>query len=99
MSSTLDTSHPEISPLKADENMLFGLPPTLIITAQNDVLRDEGEAYARKLDSAGVNVLNIRVNGTIHDFLMLNALSNTFPAKGALLFACEALKNALHNKN
>ena len=85
-----------VSPLKADEEDLKGLPPTLIITAENDVLRDEGEAYARKLDSAGVDVLNIRINGTIHDFLMLNALSDTQCAKGALNLACNMLKKALH---
>ena len=85
-----------VSPLKADEEDLKGLPPTLIITAENDVLRDEGEAYARKLDSAGVDVLNIRINGTIHDFLMLNALSDTRCAKGALNLACNMLKKALH---
>jgi len=77
-----------VSPLKADEEDLKGLPPTLIITAENDVLRDEGEAYARKLDSAGVD--------TIHDFLMLNALSDTQCAKGALNLACNMLKKALH---
>lgn len=85
-----------ISPLQADESELAGLPPTLIITAENDVLRDEGEAYARKLDSANVDVLNVRINGTIHDFLMLNALSDTEPAKGVLMFACKTLKKVLH---
>ena len=85
-----------ISPLKASEEELALLPPTLIITDENDVLRDEGEAYARKLDSAGVDVLNVRINGTIHDFVMLNALSDTFAAKGALDLACKMLKDALH---
>ena len=85
-----------ISPLQAEETQLAGLPKTLIITAENDVLRDEGEAYARKLDSAGVDVLNVRVNGTIHDFLMLNALSDTPQAKGALLLACNMIKNTLY---
>lgn len=84
-----------ISPLQADETQLAGLPPALIITAENDVLRDEGEAYARKLDSAGVDVLNVRMNGTIHDFLMLNALSETPQAKAALMLACNMLKKAL----
>lgn len=88
-----------ISPLKAEIDDLEGLPPTLIITAENDVLRDEGEAFARKLDSAGVEVLNVRVNGTIHDFLMLNTLADTQPAKGALSLACKMLKKALHKNN
>lgn len=85
-----------ISPLKAEEEDLAKLPQTLIITAENDVLRDEGEAYARKLDSAGIDVLNVRINGTIHDFLMLNALADTLPARGAMALACTMLKKALH---
>ena len=85
-----------ISPLKAQEEDLENLPPTLIITAENDVLRDEGEAYGRKLESAGVDVLNIRMNGTIHDFIMLNALSETQPSKTAFELACNMLKNALN---
>lgn len=88
-----------ISPLKAEEEDLAGLPPTLIITAENDVLRDEGEAFARKLDTAGVEVLNVRVNGTIHDFVLLNALADTQPAKGALSLACKMLKKVLHKNN
>ena len=66
-----------ISPLKSDIEDLENLPTTLLISVENDVLRDEGESFARKLDIAGVDVINIRVNGTIHDFLMLNALKNT----------------------
>ena len=84
-----------VSPLRACIDDLAGMPSALIITAENDVLRDEGEAYARKLDSAGVDVLNVRMNGTIHDFLMLNALSETPQAKGALMLACNMLKKAL----
>ena len=86
-----------ISPLKAQEDDLKNLPPALIITAENDVLRDEGEAYGRKLELAGVDVLNIRMNGTIHDFVMLNALSESQPAKASFDLACSMLKNALYN--
>ena len=56
------------SPLQATLAQLKGLPPTLIQTAENDVLRDEGEAYGRKLDAAGVKVTSVRYNGMIHDF-------------------------------
>lgn len=63
------------SPLRATVNQLKGLPPALIITSDNDVLRDEAEAYGRKLDEAGVPVTTVRYNGTIHDFGLLNALS------------------------
>ena len=85
-----------ISPLKAALEDLQGLPPALIITDENDVLRDEGEAYARKLEQANVKVISVRINGTIHDFMMLNALADTEPAKGAFTLACNVLKNILH---
>lgn len=83
------------SPLRASSEELEGLPPALIITAENDVLRDEGEAMARKLDEAGVETASLRVNGTIHDFLMLNALQNTAPSKEGLSAAVDALNRAV----
>jgi acetyl esterase len=75
---------PYAAPLKATLEQLRGLPPTLIQTAENDVLRDEGEAYARKLDEAGVNVANVRYNGAIHDFALLNALRDVPSTDAAL---------------
>ncbi len=81
------------SPLRATKEDLEGLPPALIITDENDVLRDEGEAYARKLDEAGVTVGVVRVNGTIHDFLMLNALADTVPTKAAMALAVISLQD------
>lgn len=83
------------SPLRASLEELEGLPPALIITAENDVLRDEGEAMARKLDAAGVKTASVRVNGTIHDFLMLNALQKTAPSREGLAVAVDALKRAV----
>lgn len=91
----IDRKNKYVSPLHADVEELKNLPSTLIITAENDVLRDEGEAYARKLDNAGVDVINVRINGTIHDFMMLNALSETEPVKGALKIICFVLKSEL----
>ena len=82
------------SPLRASLKDLAGLPPALVITAQNDVLRDEGEAYAQKLMEAGVEVTALRCNGTIHDFMMLNALAESAPARLAVSVACDALRNA-----
>lgn len=65
------------SPLRAGVEQLQGLPPALVITAEADVLRDEGEAYAGKLREAGVPVTAVRYQGVIHDFVMLNALRET----------------------
>jgi len=83
------------SPLRATIDQLRGLPPALIITAENDILRDEGEAYARKLWEACVRVTVTRYVGTIHDFVMLNALADTPAARGAILQATTQLKMAL----
>lgn len=63
------------SPLQATTEQLKGLPPTLIIVAENDILRDEGEAFGRKLDEAGVTVTTARYLGMIHDFGLLNGLA------------------------
>ncbi|SPB15107.1 alpha/beta hydrolase [Caballeronia novacaledonica] len=83
------------SPLRASLDELKGLPPALVITDENDVLRDEGEAYARKLTQAGVPVTSARYNGTIHDFVMLNALAETPATRAAIAQANATLKAAL----
>ncbi|MEZ2126482.1 MULTISPECIES: alpha/beta hydrolase [unclassified Sinorhizobium] len=76
--------NPYVSPLRASLDQLKGLPPALVITAENDPLRDEGEAYARKLKEAGVTVAAIRYNGTIHDFVLLNAIRNVPSTEAAI---------------
>ena len=86
-----------VSPVYAEIDDLRGLPPALIITNENDVLRDEGEEYGRKLTEAGVSVMNVRINGTIHDCMMLNGLSQTPPVKAAFYLTCKTLKKVLHN--
>lgn len=83
------------SPLLASTEQLKGLPPALVQTAENDILRDEGEAYARKLDEAGVKVTATRYNGMIHDWGLLNAISQVPATKSALLQAAVELKKAL----
>ena len=83
------------SPLQASLSELKGLPPALIQVAENDVLRDEGEAYARKLDEAGVDVTLVRYMGLIHDYGLLNPLAHVPAVKSALLYAASAIKKAL----
>src|SRR3954465_953560 len=83
------------SPLRASLDELAGLPPALVITAEADVLRDEGEAYASKLRAAGVPVDAVRYQGIIHDFVMLNALADTNAARGAMHQARAVLHDAL----
>ncbi len=82
------------SPLRATLEQLRDLPPALVITAEADVLRDEGEAYANKLREAGVRVSAVRFQGIIHDFVMLNALAPTTAARGAMALAIDWLRNS-----
>ena len=85
---------PTASPLQASLDQLSGLPPALIITDENDVLRDEGEAYAHKLMAAGVPVTATRYLGTIHDFVLLNPITNTPAPRAAIAEANVALRKA-----
>jgi len=90
-----ERSNPLASPLQATIEELRGLPPALVITAEHDVLRDEGEAYAHKLAQAGVVVIGQRYLGTIHDFVMLNGVTSTPAARSAIATANAVLKAAL----
>ncbi|MGK5027719.1 alpha/beta hydrolase fold domain-containing protein [Janthinobacterium sp. RB2R34] len=83
------------SPLQATVEQLKGLPPTLIQTAEFDVLRDEAEAYGRKLDAAGVKVKSVRYNGLIHDFGLLNVNSHVPVIRSAIAQASQELKTNL----
>jgi acetyl esterase len=83
------------SPLQASVQQLKGLAPALVQTAENDVLRDEGEAYARKMNEAGVAVSAVRYQGMIHDYGLLNPLAHIPEVQSALLYAGAELKRAL----
>lgn len=84
------------SPLRATTEQVTGLPPALVITAEADVLRDEGEAYANKLRAAGVPVISRRYRATIHDFMMVDAMADTNAAKAATAQAIQYLTNAIN---
>ncbi|MDR6758105.1 acetyl esterase [Mycoplana sp. BE70] len=81
-----------VSPINASSEQLTGLPQTLLLVDENDVLRDEGEAYGRKLAAAGVPVTSVRYNGTIHDFMLLNPIANTPAVRGAIEQASQYLR-------
>lgn len=77
------------SPLRAGASQLKGMPETLILHGEADVLRDEGEAYARKLRAAGVPVACVQFQAMIHDFVMLNSLDETMACRAAMDLSTE----------
>ncbi|MCO1659930.1 alpha/beta hydrolase [Pseudonocardia humida] len=84
-----------VSPLRASLDELSGLPETFLVVDENDVLRDEGEAFARRLVEAGVRTTSVRYNATLHDFMMLNPLRRTAATTGAVEQAVDILRRAL----
>jgi acetyl esterase len=90
---------PLVSPLRANIETLSKLPPALVITAECDVLRDEGESYAHKLAQAGVSVTAMRLTGTVHNFMVIDELQHSFPARSAMQSLIERLQLALHSCN
>lgn len=84
-----------VTPLHATVEQLRGLPPALIQVAENDILRDAGEAYGRKLDEAGVPVTTIRYNGMIHDFGLFNAIADLPPVRSLFIHAAAEMKKYL----
>lgn len=88
-------NNPYVSPLRATPDQLKGLPPALVITAENDPLRDEGEAYAHKLQQAGVSVTATRYNGMIHDFVLLNAIRGVAGTQAAIQQVNDGIREAL----
>lgn len=85
------TTHPLAAPLLTES--LKNLPPALVITAEYDPLRDEGEAYAKRLQEEGVPAQLIRYEGMIHGFMTM--LEGVDKARVAVTEAADALKRAL----
>ena len=83
------------SPNQATLEQVAGLPPALLLVDEADVLRDEGEAYAAKLRAAGVPVTTVRYDGTVHDFMLLDSLSQSHAARAATAQAIAFLRAAL----
>jgi acetyl esterase len=83
------------SPLRAPAEALQGLPPALVQTAHSDVLRDEGEAYARRLNEAGVEVVAVRYNGLIHDWGLLNPIAAVPEVRTAITQVASELRKRL----
>lgn len=80
------------SPLRAGIDCLKSFPRTMIINGQADVLRSEGEAFGERLRCAGVDVTALQIQGTIHDFVMLNALDRTNACRTAMDVSTEWVK-------
>ena len=83
------------SPLRAPLDRLRGLPPALVVVCENDVLRDEGESYARRLAAAGVPTTSVRFNGVLHDFMVLNPLRAAPPTDTAIELVSAVLRKVL----
>ena len=83
-----------VSPVRAPLDQLKGLPPALVIVDENDILRDEGEAYAARLRDADVPTACVRFNGTMHDFMNLNALRDTETTRAAMNLAASTFRRA-----
>ncbi|HEY9048148.1 MAG TPA: alpha/beta hydrolase [Ohtaekwangia sp.] len=84
-----------VSPLRASVDQLRGLPQALIVTAENDILQDEGEAYSRKLREAGVESASVCYKGMIHDFGVLNALAELPATRSMVLHVAATLRRYL----
>jgi acetyl esterase len=90
-----DVRQPDASPLLVDD--LSGLPPALVVTAEFDPLRDEGEAYAQRMRDAGVDVTTSRYDGMIHGFYGLDSIFDS--AKRATAETVNALRDALSKQS
>ncbi|WP_295936019.1 alpha/beta hydrolase [uncultured Alistipes sp.] len=84
-----------LSALRAPLEKLKGLPPTLIETAENDILRDQGEEFGRRLDQAGVDATTVRFNNVIHDWGMLNGCAELPETKALIMLSAAFLKKHL----
>lgn len=91
----VDRDDRHASPLRATLSQLRGLPPTLIMVAENDILRDQGEALGRKLDEAGVTTTTLRFNGVVHDWGLLNGFAELPQTRDLITISAATLKKYL----
>ncbi len=90
LSSEADAANPYAAPLQAKD--FRRLPPALVVTAEFDPLRDEGEAYARRLIEAGVPATSTRYDGMVHGFLSYHEVADA--GRQALAESAAALRAA-----
>lgn len=88
------TSDPHVSPLHAGEEVFSQFPPTLIVTCEYDVLRDEGEQFAALLTRAGVDVTAVRWLGSLHSFLVTESLSSSVSAQTCIDMVAQHIRRA-----
>jgi acetyl esterase/lipase len=89
--------HDTVSPLRAPTARLRGLPPALVLTAEADIVRDEGEAYAARMREADIPVVSVRYHGTIHGFVLFDFLRDTDASRAARIQMTDTLHAALHS--
>ena len=90
-----EPENPFYSPASADDKMLRGLPETLIVTSEFDVLRDEAENFAKRLRRAGVDVCSVRFGGVLHGFMVTESLARDTSGDLAIQLVADYLRSRL----
>lgn len=94
-----EVDNPLFSPAHTEDEMLRGLPETLIITSEFDVLRDEGEDYAKRLRQVGVDACSVRFGGVLHGFMVTESLAKSSSGDLAIQLAADYIRRRLHDSS